>query len=25
LLSSNDLLNKEYETIEGVREVSPEF
>jgi hypothetical protein len=25
LLSSNDLLNKEYETIEGVREVSPDF
>ena len=25
LLSSNDLLNKEYETIEGLREVSPDF
>ena len=25
LLSSNDMLNKEYETIEGVREVSPDF
>jgi hypothetical protein len=25
LLSSNELLNKEYETIEGVREVSPDF
>ncbi len=25
LLSSNDLLDKEHETIEGVREVSPDF